>query len=49
MTCKRCRIAMQIDTQHICHGNRKWRCPQCKRARMQKPKGKVRKFKGGAV
>jgi hypothetical protein len=45
VTCKRCRVPMQQEKhQHLCHGNRKWRCPQCKRARMQKPK-KGRKSK----
>lgn len=23
---------------HVYHGNRKWRCPKCKKAKMQKPK-----------
>jgi hypothetical protein len=25
---------------HIYHGKRKWRCPQCQKIKMQKPKSK---------
>ena len=39
VTCKYCKVAMkQEDPRHLFHGNRKWRCPQCGRVRMQKPR-----------
>ena len=49
MTCKFCKVAMRQESHsHLSHGNRKWRCPNCKRARMQKPKG-AKKPKGGTA
>lgn len=38
MTCKQCRIAMVELKGHIYHGKRKFRCPNCHRAKMKKPK-----------
>jgi rubrerythrin len=38
MTCKKCKITMQELKGHIFHGNRKWRCPQCQKVKMQKPR-----------
>jgi rubrerythrin len=38
MTCKVCRISMQEVKGHVFHKKRKWRCPRCKRVRMQKPR-----------
>jgi hypothetical protein len=40
MTCKKCKVAMKELKGHIFHGNRKWRCPQCQKIKMQKPKSK---------
>jgi hypothetical protein len=38
MTCKRCKVKMDELKGHIYHGNRKFKCPECKRHKMQKPK-----------
>lgn len=35
MTCKRCRVQMKELKGHIYHKQRKWKCPQCNRVRMQ--------------
>jgi hypothetical protein len=40
MTCKVCRIKMVVQ-RHICHKQRKWVCPSCKRVRMQAPTKRV--------
>jgi len=33
---------------HVYHKNRKWRCPRCGRASMQKPRGRsVQKARSG--
>ena len=40
MTCKRCKVVMKELKGHVYHGHRKFRCPVCKRAKMQKPKGR---------
>ena len=44
MTCKRCQVPMREIHGHICHGNRKWRCPVCKRTKMQAPKKERSKY-----
>jgi hypothetical protein len=38
MICKHCKVAMKELKGHIYHKQRKWRCPQCSRVRMQKQK-----------
>ena len=40
MTCKKCKFTMKELKGHIFHGKRKWRCPQCQKVKMQKPKSK---------
>ncbi len=40
MTCKRCKVTMTELKGHIFHKKRKWRCPQCQKIKMQKPKSK---------
>lgn len=35
MTCPRCRLAM-VAQKHLCHNQRKWRCPQCGRLRFER-------------
>jgi hypothetical protein len=35
VTCKSCKVAMRELKGHIYHQQRKWRCPKCKRVRMQ--------------
>lgn len=40
MTCKKCKVTMKELKGHIFHGKRKWRCPQCGKIKMQKPKSK---------
>jgi hypothetical protein len=35
VTCKSCKVAMKELKGHIYHKKRKWRCPKCKRVRMQ--------------
>ena len=35
MTCKACKTPMKELKGHIYHGQRKWKCPKCKRVRMQ--------------
>ena len=47
MTCKFCKVAMkQEQPSHLFHGKRKFRCPDCNRVRMQKPKA-LNRSKGG--
>jgi hypothetical protein len=41
MTCKRCKVTMKELKGHIFHKKRKWRCPQCQKIKMQKPKSKA--------
>jgi transposase-like protein len=38
VTCQRCKVPMKEVKGHIYHKKRKWKCPQCKRVRMQQPK-----------
>jgi Zn finger protein HypA/HybF involved in hydrogenase expression len=38
VTCKNCKVAMTELKGHIYHKKRKWRCPKCKRVRMQEHK-----------
>jgi len=38
VTCARCKVAMKELKGHIYHKQRKWKCPQCKRVRMQEHK-----------
>jgi transposase-like protein len=38
MTCKTCRIPMKELKGHIYHKQRKWKCPKCRRVRMQQPR-----------
>jgi predicted RNA-binding Zn-ribbon protein involved in translation (DUF1610 family) len=38
VTCKRCKIPMKELKGHVYHKQRKFKCPQCGRARMQAPK-----------
>ncbi len=40
MTCGTCRVAMRELKGHLYHQKRKWKCPQCGKIRMQKPKGR---------
>jgi hypothetical protein len=40
MTCKTCRIPMKELKGHIYHKKRKWKCPKCRRVRMQEPKSR---------
>jgi hypothetical protein len=35
VTCQTCKVAMKELKGHIYHKKRKWRCPKCKRVRMQ--------------
>jgi transposase-like protein len=35
VTCNNCKVAMKELKGHIYHKKRKWRCPKCKRVRMQ--------------
>lgn len=46
MTCKFCKTPMKELKGHIYHGNRKWKCPQCNRVRMQMPKSTRKKDAG---
>ncbi|AFL90529.1 hypothetical protein Terro_4332 [Terriglobus roseus DSM 18391] len=48
MTCKRCRVRMREISGHIFHGKRKFRCPQCNRAKMKKPKKREKKSRGSS-
>jgi transposase-like protein len=36
LTCPRCKLPMREMKAHIFHKQRKFRCPKCHRARMQK-------------
>ena len=36
MTCPRCRVPM-VEQKRSFHKQRKWRCPTCGKARMQRP------------
>ena len=38
LTCKKCQSPMKELKGHIYHKQRKWWCPKCRKARMQKPK-----------
>ncbi len=38
VTCTKCRIPMTELKGHVYHKQRKWRCPQCGKVKMQKPK-----------
>ena len=38
MTCKKCKTPMKELKGHIYHKKRKWKCPNCGRARMQTQK-----------
>jgi Zn finger protein HypA/HybF involved in hydrogenase expression len=40
MTCKTCRIPMKELKGHIYHKKRKWKCPKCRRVRMQQPRSR---------
>ena len=40
MTCKTCRIPMKELKGHIYHKQRKWKCPKCRKVRMQQPRAK---------
>ena len=37
VTCKQCRVSMLELKGHLYHGNRKFRCPLCRRVKMKKP------------
>lgn len=43
MTCKQCRIAMVELKGHVYHGKRKFRCSNCGRVNMKKPKPRTGK------
>jgi len=38
MTCQKCKSPMTELKGHIYHKQRKWKCPKCKKVRMQKHK-----------
>ncbi len=38
MTCQKCKTPMIELKGHIYHKQRKWKCPKCKKVRMQRQK-----------
>jgi len=38
MTCPKCKVPMKEVKGHIYHRQRKWKCPNCNKVRMQKQK-----------
>jgi transposase-like protein len=42
VTCPKCKVPMMEVKGHVYHKQRKWKCPKCGKARMQKQKEKFK-------